>query len=408
MGSSINLAEIPRRELTGPPSPDRGSCELLRAVARRSDPCPAEQIDRLAAGVGNWNALLHTAREHRMSAMLFSFFQEAGRPIPARAEQSLKAEYNRNAFHAIANAAELIGLLETFDQAAIPALPMKGVVLAASAYGNLTTRPAGDLDLLIEWKHLRHATQLMLERGYELVTPLCTDGIPVARDNHQYEFERKSDGLLVELHWQLDLVFGKFRRDLGLGWAWPGRRTTLLAGAEVPDMSPEFTLLMLCLHGSKHIWMRLIWICDVAQWIQANPALDWEQAIREARRSGLTRALALGVLLAHRVAGARVPDAVLQRFESDRAASGLAEQIDRNLFDAPGKPPEGRIPYGIRLLSPRDRLRMVFSLDFWRPNEMDLKSIRLPLPLRWLYWILRPARILWNVAARRRTSPREE
>ena len=82
---------------------------------------------------------------------------------------------------------------------------------------------------------------------------------------------------------------------------------------------------MLCMHGSKHVWSRLIWICDVAKMLESEPDLDWDSALREAKRVGLWRCLALGVLLAHRVAGAQVPDEVLRRFEKDRTARKLAE-----------------------------------------------------------------------------------
>ena len=71
-----------------------------------------------------------------------------------------------------------------------------------------------------------------------------------------------------------------------MDWAWPERRTVTVAGAEVPNLSPEKTLLVLCMHGSKHAWSRLIWICDVAQLLAACPGLDWNKVNREAKRLG--------------------------------------------------------------------------------------------------------------------------
>lgn len=401
MGPSIKLAEMPADQPVESRPADPAVCALLRAVAQRSQPASAEEIDRLAAEIRDWDALLRLAQEHRVAALLYSRVEASSPAIPAGVVQRLRAEYRRNAFHSLTNAAELIGLLKALEGAGIPAMPMKGVVLAASAYGNLTTRPAGDLDVLIEWKHMQRATAIMLERDYVLKTELVKNGIPVFKDNHQYQFERRSDGLIVELHWRIDLVFAKFRHNLGLDWASRRRRTTLLAGAEVPDMSPELTLLMLCTHGSKHIWPRLIWITDAAQLIESQPSLDWAEVIREAKRSGLWRALALGVLLAKRIGGAAVPEAVLSRFESDPVASKIARQIELNLFEAPGSPPPGRVPYNIKLLSFRDRVLLVLSLDFLRPNEKDLEFVSLPRPLNFLYWLVRPIRVLRNVATGR-------
>lgn len=165
-------------------------------------------------------------------------------------------------------------------------------------------------------------------------------------------------------------------------------------------MSPEITLLVLCMHGSKHVWSRLIWICDVAQLLDSLPGLDWKKVTQEAKRLGLRRTLALGVLLAQRVAGAEVPQVVLRRFESDTIACNLAQYIQGKLFDTPGSTPTGRMPYHIQLLGFHDRVRLLLSLDFLRPNERDRAAIHLPQWLHALYYLVRPIRILSDRSAR--------
>jgi hypothetical protein len=87
---------------------------------------------------------------------------------------------------------------------------------------------------------------------------------------------------------------------------------------------------MLCMHGSKHRWSKLLWICDVARLLASRPGLDWRMVIQEAKRTGLWRSLALGVLLANRIAEAEVPFGVLKRFESDRTASKMARHIEEH------------------------------------------------------------------------------
>jgi hypothetical protein len=154
------------------------------------------------------------------------------------------------------------------------------------------------------------------------------------------------------------------------------------------------------MHGSKHVWSRLAWICDVAQLLKVSPDLDWKAVLREAKRTGLWRSLALGVLLAHRVADAEVPQPFLKSFESETAVSNLAQYIQQNLFDAPGTMPEGRVPYHITLLGFRDRARGILSLDFLQPNERDLAAISLPKSLHLLYYLIRPFRIFWDRSAR--------
>lgn len=332
--------------------------------------------------------------------MLFSAIRFSGICLPHAIESQLRREYYSNAFHSLANTAELIDILRDFGRRRIDILPHKGVVLSASAYGSAVARPAGDLDLLIHFRDLQAATEILLARGYKLTTPRLADGTPVASENHEYSFEREADGRLVELHWKLELVFRRSGPTLDMSRLSPHRRSIVLAGTCVPDLAAEMKLLMLCMHGSKHVWSRLIWISDVARVIATSPNLDWDSLIRESRRRGLSRPLALGMLLAHRLAGAEIPPALLWSCESDRGASELAHHIQSQLFEAPGSVPKARVPYNIRLLGFRHRAKAVLSGEFLRPSERDEAVLNLPRPLRPFYFLIRPLRLVWDKSAR--------
>jgi hypothetical protein len=190
------------------------------------------------------------------------------------------------------------------------------------------------------------------------------------------------------------------RRDFGMTWVWPQHRMADLAGAQIPNLDPVSALLVLCMHGSKHGWRRLIWICDVAKLIESEPKLDWDFARWEARRVGLFRCLALGVLLANRCAGAQVPPDVLRELSEDRRARTIAEFLDNHVAQEPGRMPDGLIPYNIRLLDFRDRARAVLSPGFLRPRERDRAFIKLPKALDPLYFLIRPLRLLLDRSGR--------
>jgi hypothetical protein len=204
--------------------------------------------------------------------MVYTRLGDLGPAVPTFAQERLRAAYDRNAFRNLANAAELINVLKAFERENIPAMPFKGVVLGASVYRSLTTRPAGDLDLLVDYKYVPRAAAVLLERGYEFypetqVRPDATSP-PLSRCG-ECHLERRADGMIIELRWGLEFAERHFRRNLGMDWVWPRRQIALVAGAEVPNMSPEITLLVLCVHGSKHVWGRLIWICEsLNSWIQ--------------------------------------------------------------------------------------------------------------------------------------------
>ena len=387
-------------ETTSLPPLDQESRDLLRAIAQPPDHNNTEQIDRLARSVGNWDSLVSVAREHRVLPLAFSRLTAAGAQLPRETMALLKGAYDHNAFHCMSNASELISILRAFEVERISAMPFKGIVLAATIYPDPVARYSGDLDLLVDRQNLLRATSILLGTGYDLKTPVREDGSPALSNSYEYHLERPSDGRVVELRWRLELTQPRYRRNIGMPWVWPRRQTANIAGFEVPNMDPETTLLVLCMHGSKHVWSRLLWISDVSHLLARFPNLDWQFSIRRARKAGLWRALALGVLLANRVCNTNVPPAVLRQFEADGGAIMLATSIEANLFDNPGELPKSRIPYNVKLLGLQDRLRLLLSLNVLRPNERDINFIRLPKPLYPLYVFVRPFRMLRDKSAR--------
>jgi hypothetical protein len=377
----------------------RESCELLRSLVRPPAGA-ARDLNRLAEQIVDWDSALALAQEHRVLPLLGRRLPDMDNAVPAPVAEKIRIEMQHNFARCMANAVELLSLLREFKNQLIPVMPFKGLVLASSAYGDLSARPAGDIDLMIYFRDLEPATAVMRRRGFELVTEIKADGLPTKPDYFEYQFERPSDGLVVELRWMLELTQPRFRRKLGMDWVWPERQNSLFAGAEIPEIKPEILLPVLCMHGSKHFWSRLIWIFDVAQLIVSRPGLDWQETTRQARKHGLRRSLALGVLLASSVAGIPVPLKILKEFEADSDAMALARHIDLNLFAAPGSVPSTRVPYNFRLLDFTDRARLLFSPEFLRPHERDLDAFPLPKVFHPLYYVLRPIRLLLDRAPR--------
>lgn len=378
---------------------DRDAQSLLLAVMRRPAKSGVAPIDELTNKVTCWEATIDAAKRHGILPMLHAALASSQGSIPQEVLDRVKRESERNSFHCIANAAELLAVLREFENAGIAAIPFKGVVLGASAYGDMTARTAGDLDVLIFRRDLLRAVPILVDRGYELKTKVLEDGSPEAAHYFEYHLERAADGMVLELRWRLELTQPRFRRELGMDWVWPKRRTAKLGGAEVPNLDPVSALLVLCMHGSKHVWSRLIWIYDVAKLIESEPGLDWRFAEKEAKRVGLWRCLALGTLLAQRATGIEVPAEVQENFMHDRTASRLAEFLYAQMFDI-HQMPAGRVPYNLQLLGFGDRARALLTPSIFRPNEWDRAFVKLPRALEPLYYVIRPIRILLDRSGR--------
>ena len=86
------------------------------------------------------------------------------------------------------------------------------------------------------------------------------------------------------------------------------------------------------MHGSRHQWERLSWLCDIAMLIDKYPDLDWESAIATAKQWGAMRMLYLGLYLAHTWLGATLPASILRKVLSESAISELAIQVGEQVF----------------------------------------------------------------------------
>lgn len=398
MEESRRLRDDSKRATVQPP--DHNTTKFLRALVRRDAENRGTGVSELATMVYSWSEVVETARWHGVLPLLYSWLVANRAKIPSEAMEFAKTEFERNAFHCMANAAELLQVLQGFEKAGIAAMPFKGVVLAVSAYGNITARNAGDLDLLIHYYDLEKATALLKARGYDLKTETLGDGSPEAENYFEFHFERPADGMVIELRWRLELTQPRYRYEVGMEWVWPRRRTARLAGADVPNLDAVSELLVLCMHGSKHAWSRLIWICDVAKVLESEPGLDWNLAQKEAKKVGLERCLALGVLLARLVAGTEIPARALRNFQSDRSMRTLADFLEKHILEEPGKMPDGWVPYNLRILGFRDRTAALLSPSFLRPNARDRAIVKLPKALEPLYYVIRPVRMLLDRTGR--------
>jgi hypothetical protein len=162
----------------------------------------------------------------------------------------------------------------------------------------------------------------------------------------------------------------------------------------VKTPSPEDLLLILSIHAAKHVWGRLIWLCDIAQ-ILKRDNLNWDWIQDRARDLGIARILHITLLLANRLLATTIPAPIEDAVIADRAALAFTEQIA--VAVAAG------VTYGeeqlsyfrmmMRLRERRaDRLRFFTRLTF-TPGPGEWETVHLPKLLFPLYRIVRLARL---------------
>ncbi|HSH93178.1 MAG TPA: nucleotidyltransferase family protein, partial [Roseimicrobium sp.] len=244
-------------------------------------------------------------------------------------------------------------------------------------------------DILVWPGDLERAVGLLCRHGYS-----CPDPVPGL---HSRNMERQSPGILVELHERV--AQAHFSIPLTDASLWKDSGTVRIVGGAVPVASPEMNLLLLCLHGAKHVWQRLSWVCDVLLFVRAHPHLDWDRFLTLAKECRSVRIAHSALLLANEVRGGCVPASVLSSAASDSGAVSLARKAARWLFLPKASYRVSIQKYWFLVCmrdSVRDRLPVMRHLlgMALKPREEDRKAVRLPQSLAFLYYVVRPFRLI--------------
>ncbi|MBC7232587.1 MAG: nucleotidyltransferase family protein [Chloroflexi bacterium] len=374
----------------------RPEWELLLYCARVSPDALQERVGALLHEGLDWAYLIQTALRHSTMPLLYQRLATlCPAKIPDKPLTQLQAHFRNNARRNFFLTGELLRCLHWLNSHGILAVPYKGPLLAAAAYGDFALRQFDDLDILLHEGDVVKARHLLVSQGYLPEFQLNrAQEAAYLRSQSAYKLVRDEGTLIIELHWRI--VEDYFTFPLDPEQLWERLEPAPLAGKEVQTLSAEDLLLILCVHGTKHCWARLGWVCDVARLIHTRQEMDWEQIIGQANALGAERMLFLGLFLAHDLLGAALPEAVWKRMQGDTAAKSLAKQVKMQILRDTGEPP-GILEASLFHLKARerwrDRVRYSIRLAI-TPTPGDWASVSLPSALFPLYYLLRPFRLV--------------
>jgi hypothetical protein len=307
--------------------------------------------------------------------------------VPEEARAAFGRAYRINAARNLLVARELRGVLTALGRAGVPALPLKGVALAQSLYGDAALRVCADIDVLVPRRSVARAFEVLLERGCRR-SPLEEEVGPgdialLLESNIEYAFvAAEPPRCPIELHW--DIAWRWPRDAAATTDLWTEARRRTLAGVETHVLSREWELLYLAVHAARHRWQALKWLVDVHE-VCMRGGFDWDKVRDKAARFGLTDvvAITLGacrVLLDTPVpAGAAVGSLPpwLRLFPSAPVSLGIWREA----------------LYPARLFGRRSERLRYLARVLLVPTLSERRLLRLPAALRVLYYPLRPLRL---------------
>lgn len=370
--------------------------ELLLSCCRTIvDPRVVQRVEEILAQPLDWDYLFGFGRRHGLSPFFYvQLLKIAAKKVPTQELARFKLHYQENAARNLLLTDELGRILRALSDANIDAIPYKGPALSVFAYGNLTYRRFLDLDVMVRKTDVWRAKEVLVEAGF-VATSNWTESQEelLLRTQHNLQFTREGGRLLVELHWEV--ASGLFARSMQAEALWERLEAMTLKEQVVKTLSAEDLLLALCVHGSKHLWERLSWICDVAELLRSHPQMNWTAVWDRAVTGESQRMLALGLALARRLFDAPLPEEINRRIH-DEKTTGLVTETCNRVFQRHGEE-LATINESLQFnLKVRDgwRSRMRYVRLMFRPTDADVGSITLPAGLGFGYYLLRPFRFL--------------
>jgi len=367
-------------------SPEDELC-LLLARAQLSPEARERTLSLLACPL-QWPLLLERARIFEVFPLLYAGLRTldfSGVPDPVRSEWTTIFRFNaiRNEILAI----DLARILRMLADAGVPVIPLKGIGLAKSLYGDAALRACADLDILIPSKNVAEAFHLLLSSGYEpeftqprllhLVARYGRGCTMMTPQNHMCSYA-------LELH--CGLVWGgPLEREL-LEEIWSDAARKSFCGVPTFALSAEWEFLYLAVHASRHGGPSLKWLIDLDR-LCSRGAIDWEKVSEKAKWLGWEEA----------VRSCLAACAALF-YTPINPAFGLKTPRGSGAPRAVGFPSVSEILFSLRLLKTPTRRLHYLAIHLFIPTLAECEFLPLPDSLFFLYYALRPFRIACQTA----------
>lgn len=367
---------------------------VILSIARRElQPAQREEVRQLLQQPLNFDYLFATASAQGLLPLLHKNLTSASDIIPGHFLSRLKRESVANSQSVLHLIGKQLRVYRLFKEHGIQVALFKGPLLAQMAYGELSLRQAGDIDILINRQHFDRARSLLESLGYEMYPQLTPSQLASHLSSHcEIQFMRDDWFTVVDLHWDLaprSFVFGVKADEV-----MSRLQSVSLAGTMVDTFGAEDLVLYQSMHGAKHLWRRLERTTSLAETLRSTPDIDWYVLLDRAANAHAVRMLGLGLRLVENLSDVLIPSHVLSTLDSDGTMQRMAQSIREQIFnlDSVADSTETNL-YNLRIMD-RKRDALISALRaIFVPTLPDWQALALPASLHSLYYAFRPLRL---------------
>jgi hypothetical protein len=356
-----------------------------------------ERIETVIQEGISWQVLLALAQHHGIRPILRQSLKSVcWNSVPQPIRHELDHFYTTNVQTSLLFTAELLGLLDIFQQNGIPLVTFKGVVLSASLYGDPALREFSDLDIIVHEEDISKVENILTAKRYQPDFPDNDYRSAFLSYQGQYAFRNKQTGVSIDVHWRLSGKGEPF--PFNPSEIWSRLRHVSVCGRQIPTLVHDDLALFLAAHGTREAWRYLKWVCDFAEVLRKYRDINWTAILSRAERSNCSRSLQLAIVLASTLLDAPAPTELIEKARGNFAIRQLAEKVKLRML----RPvPEGELRQFLDGLNTHDRL----SDKLWPVVALlttrtvgDYRAMPLPKLLWGMYYVTRPFRLMTKAA----------
>ena len=344
------------------------------------------------------------SRLHRIRPVVYRILLETN--IAAQIKEQLKNELHVITLHNFAIAQETQRIINRLKANDIAVIPYKGVAFSSEFYGDISMRESSDIDFIIDKEKVTNAIQLFEEDGFAVsyfqLPPSGKEFYFIENKDLCFDKKTEQHNWHIELHWMI--THPNYSAPLSLNTFKLNRKQK---GEEILSLQEHLRAALL--HHMVH---------DGIEYLKT--LVDLCQAIISIRKCENANQLSTHLEpLNHHYYTSSIGRAIELLFGVDAKELGTCTQKDDtiaqsivsyNLSSTIGKYKRHKIvsllQHYLRTSANRARFikdkkeRARFLWKYWtnviQPQPGDKAAIKLPFLLSWLYFFIRPFRILFR------------
>jgi hypothetical protein len=342
----------------------------------------------------NWTQIRMLTFFHGILPLVYGWLKDLPpEQFPSEEKNHMRMIHLQNAGQNLILVQHLFQILDMLSNQGVQVITYKGPVLALRAYGDLSRRQFVDLDFLVRDKDFAGLYQGLVGAGFKAVLPLNSRMVNLwSRSGREYIFIK--DKIYVDVHFRISEGPAFFQAGQSL---WKDITTIKMNSHQVPVLSLEDSLLMLTIHGSKHSWQLLKWVVDIAYLVAVHPEINWNILISKARQIGCLTMLGIGLVLAQFFCELDLQTTEEIEFLQSPRIQRLAKYFSDQILSGYSITKFQKRFNPIKTLDSFSKKMRYIGYYAFTPKFKDLKTIPLPSRFYFLYYVLRPIRLVFTI-----------